>query len=49
MKRGVTDIAHGIGPVAEPVRLRLRDCQQQVDLVAGFLARTGMTLDPERR
>lgn len=49
MKRGLTNIAaHGIDHLADLVRQRLRACQQQTDLLAGFLANTGMTLDPER-
>lgn len=47
-KRGITNIAvHGIDHLADIVRQRLRACQQQTDLIAGFLAQTGMTLEPE--
>jgi DDE superfamily endonuclease len=47
-KRGIANIAvHGVDHLADLVRQRLRACQQQTDLIAGFLARTGMTLDPE--
>ena len=48
MKRGLTNIAaRGVDHLADLVRLRLRACQQKTDLLAGFLANTGMTLDPE--
>jgi len=48
MKRGLTNIAaHGVDHLADLVRTRLRACQQQTDLLAGFFASTGMTLDPE--
>jgi transposase len=48
MKRGITNIAiHGIDHLADLVRQRLRACQQHTDLIAGFLAQTGMTLEPE--
>lgn len=48
MKRGITNIAvHGVDHLAHLVRQRLRACQNQTDLIAGFLAQTGMTLDPE--
>jgi putative transposase len=47
-KRGITNIAiHGVDHLADIVRQRLRGCQQQTDLIAGFLAQTGMTLEPE--
>lgn len=50
MKRGLTNIAaHGADHLADLVRQRLRACQQQTDLHAGFLASTGMTLDPDYR
>jgi transposase len=49
MKRGITNTAvHGVDHLAQLVKQRLRACQQQTDLIAGFLAQTGMTLDPER-
>jgi hypothetical protein len=49
MKRGITNTAvHGVDHLARLVKQRLRACQQQSDLIAGFLAQTGMTLDPER-
>ena len=48
MKRGLTNIAaHSVDHLADLVRRRLRACQQQTDLLAGFFANTGMTLDPE--
>jgi transposase len=48
MKRGLTNIAaRGVDHLADLVRQRLRGCQQRTDLLAGFLASTGMTLDPE--
>jgi transposase len=48
MKRGITNIAvHGVDRLAALVKQRLRACQQQTDLLAGFLAHTGMTLEPE--
>ena len=48
MKRGLTNIAaHGVDHLADLVKRLLRDCQQQTDLLAGFFAGTGMTLDPE--
>ena len=48
MKRGLTNIpAHGVYHLAAQVEHRLLACQQQTDLLAGFLASTGMTLDPE--
>jgi transposase len=49
MKRGIANTAvHGVDHLARLVRQRLRACRQRTDLIAGFLARTGMTLDPER-
>ena len=49
MKRGLTNIAaRGVDHLADLVRQRLRACQQRTDLLAGFFASTGMTLDPER-
>jgi transposase len=48
MKRGRTNIAaRGVDHLAGLVRQRLRGCRQRTDLLAGFLASTGMTLDPE--
>ncbi|HEX8628230.1 MAG TPA: transposase, partial [Catenuloplanes sp.] len=48
MKRGITNIAvHGVDHLAHLVKHRLRACQRQTDLLASFLAQTGMTLDPE--
>jgi transposase len=48
MKRGITNIAvHGVDHLADLIKRRLRACQQQTDLIAGFLAQTGMTLEPE--
>jgi transposase len=44
MKRGLTNIAaHGV----DLVRHRLCAGQQPTDLLTGFFASTGMTLDPE--
>jgi hypothetical protein len=48
MKHGLTNIAaRGVDHLADLVRQRLRACQQQTDLLAGYFASTGMTLDPE--
>jgi hypothetical protein len=48
MKRGLTNIAaHDVYHLADLVKRQLRACQQQTDLLAGFFASTGMTLDPE--
>ncbi|MET8358906.1 transposase [Micromonospora sp. NPDC005171] len=48
IKRGLTNpAARGVDHLAELVKRRLRACQQQTDLLAGFFASTGMTLDPE--
>ncbi|WP_410817547.1 transposase [Micromonospora sp. 050-3] len=48
MKRGLTNTAaRGVNHLAQLVKRRLRACQQQTDLLAGFLASTGMTLEPE--
>ncbi|MET8044392.1 transposase [Micromonospora sp. NPDC005215] len=48
MKRGLTNTAaRGVDHLAELVKRRLRACQQQTDLLAGFFASTGMTLEPE--
>src|SRR3954470_19226486 len=42
MKRGITNTAiHGVDHLAQLVKQRLRACQQQTDLIAGFLAQTG--------
>ncbi|MEJ3746902.1 hypothetical protein WEI85_26900 [Actinomycetes bacterium KLBMP 9797] len=44
---GIANIAvHGVDHLADPVKQRLRACQQQTNLIAGFLARTGMTIEP---
>lgn len=40
-------VVHGVDHLADNVRQRLQACQQQTDLIAGFLAQTGMTLEPE--
>jgi transposase len=49
MKHGITTIAvHGVDHLARLVKQRLQGCRRQTDLIAGFLARTGMTLEPER-
>lgn len=48
MKHDLTNIAiHGVDHLVHLVRQRLPACQQRTDLIAGFLAQTGMTLDPE--
>lgn len=48
MKRGLTNTAaRGVDHLAELVKRRLRACQQQNDLLAGFFTSTGMTLEPE--
>ncbi|WTY54227.1 transposase [Micromonospora sp. NBC_01412] len=36
-----------VNHLADLARQRLRACQQQTDLIAGFLAQTGTTLEPE--
>jgi putative transposase len=48
MKRGLGNAAlHGIDDLAATIRRRLRHIQRTPDLIAGFLAQTGMTLEPE--
>lgn len=48
MKRGLGNLAvHGVDHLTQVVRQRLRQIQRQPDLIAGFLAQTGMTLEPE--
>jgi transposase len=48
VERGIANTAvHGVDHLADIVKHRLRACQQQPDLIAGFLAQTGMTLLPE--
>ncbi|MEO3927697.1 hypothetical protein ABGB07_28080 [Micromonosporaceae bacterium B7E4] len=37
----------GVDHLAEAVKHRLRAIQRRPDLIAGFLAQTGRTLDPE--
>ncbi|MBE1490893.1 hypothetical protein [Plantactinospora soyae] len=37
----------GIDHLGQVVKQRLRHIQRRPDLFAGFLAQTGMTLDPE--
>jgi putative transposase len=48
VKRGLANIAvHGVDQLAAVVKQRLRAVQRQPDLIAGFLAQTGMTILPE--
>jgi putative transposase len=48
VKRGIANIAvRGVDDLATVVKQRLRAVQRQPDLIAGFLAQTGMTLLPE--
>ena len=48
MKRGLGNLAvHGVDHLAQVVKQRLRHIQRHPDLIAGFLAQTGMTLEPE--
>ncbi|MEO3775220.1 hypothetical protein [Micromonospora sp. B9E7] len=48
MTRGITNTAiHGVDHLADLVRQRLRACRQQTKLIAGFLAQTDVTLEPE--
>jgi hypothetical protein len=45
---GITNLAvDGVDHVAHLIKQRLRACQNQTDLIAGFLAYTGITLEPE--
>ena len=44
-ERGITNLA--VYGVAHLIKQRLRACQNQTDLIAGFLAHTGMSLEPE--
>jgi hypothetical protein len=47
-KRGIANTAiHGVDHLADLVKQRLRACQQQTNLIAGFLTQTGMTIGPE--
>jgi len=47
-KRGIANLtAHGVDHLARTVNRRLRQIQNRPDLAAGFLAQTGMTLEPE--
>lgn len=47
-KHGMANTAfRGVNHLADVVRDRLRAVQRQPDLIAGFLAQTGMTLEPE--
>lgn len=45
MKHGLA--VRGVDHLADLIRQRLRAAQLQPDLIAGFLAQTGMTLEPE--
>jgi putative transposase len=48
LKRGIANLtAHGVEHLARTVKKRLRQIQNRPDLAAGFLAQTGMTLEPE--
>jgi len=48
LKRGLGNLAAtGIDDLATTVRSRLRHIQNHPDLIAGFIAQTGMTLEPE--
>ena len=48
LKRGIANlVAHGVDHLARTVKRQLRQIQNQPDLAAGFLAQTGMTLEPE--
>ncbi|GLI03368.1 transposase [Phytohabitans aurantiacus] len=48
IKRGIANTAiHRVDHLANLVKQRLRACQQQTNLIAGFLAQTGMTIEPE--
>ncbi|MFL5860192.1 MAG: transposase [Solirubrobacteraceae bacterium] len=48
LKRGLGNLAvRSLDQLAGTVRDRLRTIQRQPDLIAGFLAQTGMTLEPE--
>lgn len=48
LKRSIGNLAvHGIHDLVATVRHRLRRIQRNPDLIAGFLAQTGMTLEPE--
>jgi transposase len=48
VKRGIANIAvRGVDDLTTVVEQRLRAVQRQPDLIAGFLAQTGMTLLPE--
>jgi hypothetical protein len=47
-KHGLGNLAvRGVDHLAQVVKQRLRHIQRRPDLIAGFLAQTGMTLDPE--
>lgn len=49
LKRGLGNLAvRGVEHLAQVVKQRLRHIQREPDLIAGFLAQTGMTLEPER-
>ncbi|GAB3147501.1 hypothetical protein GCM10027290_30870 [Micromonospora sonneratiae] len=48
LKRGLGNLAvRGVDHLAQVVKQRLRHIQREPDLIAGFLAQTGMTLEPE--
>ena len=48
LKRAIANLtAHGVDHLARTVKRRLHQIQNRPDLAAGFLAQTGMTLEPE--
>ena len=48
MKNGLGNLAAcTVGQLAGTVRNRLRRIQHRPDLISGFLAQTGLTLEPE--
>lgn len=48
LKRGIANLtARSVDHLAHTVKRHLRQIQNQPDLAAGFLAQTGMTLEPE--
>ena len=48
-ERGITNLAvYGVDHLAHLIKQRLRACQNQTDLIAGFLAHTGMTSNPNQ-
>jgi len=48
LKNGLGNLAaYGVEHLAQIVRSRLKAAQHRPDLIDGFLARTGLALDPE--